>query len=60
MSMEYGVEVIADVGSIEAQWLLQQPCGSLAMLAAMRRASSRVGLGHTLRGLKAVPSPEDE
>ena len=38
----YGVEVIAEVGSIEAPWLLQQPCGSLVMFAAMRRASSRV------------------
>jgi hypothetical protein len=33
-----GVEVIAEVGSIEARGFCSSPlCGSLAMLAAMRR-----------------------
>ena len=35
-----GVEVIAEVGSIEARGFCSSS-GSLAMLAAMRRASSR-------------------
>jgi hypothetical protein len=36
------LEVIAEVGSIEAVASAAAPCGSLAMLAAIRRASSRV------------------